>query len=69
MPPVPQAADVQQHVFQLGQVRLIGHDEAIALARIEPFHRTSDQDDIRRFNLVVVRQLTTPACKACRGYD
>ncbi|MNT35131.1 hypothetical protein D3C72_1711490 [compost metagenome] len=67
MPAVPQAADVQQHVLQLGQVRLIGNDEAISLARIEPFHRTGDENDLRCFNLVVVRQLTTPACKARRG--
>ncbi|MNT18193.1 hypothetical protein D3C72_1533800 [compost metagenome] len=66
MPPVPQATDVQQHVFQLGQVRLIGHDEAIALARIEPFHRAGDQNDVRRFNLIVVRQLTNPRLQSAQ---
>ncbi|MNY31594.1 hypothetical protein D3C86_1657630 [compost metagenome] len=66
MAPVAQAADMQKHVLQLGQVGLIGHDEAVALARIEPFHCASDQNDVRRFNLIVVRQLTNPRLQSAQ---
>ncbi|MNY31741.1 hypothetical protein D3C86_1659160 [compost metagenome] len=57
---VAQTADMQQHVLQLGHIGLIRHDEAVPLARIEPFHRAGDQNNVRRFHLVVVRQLTNP---------
>ncbi|MNY80630.1 hypothetical protein D3C86_2217670 [compost metagenome] len=69
MTPIAQAADVQQHVLQLGQVRFVRHDKAVALARIEPFHRAGDQDSLRRFNLAVIRQLTTPGCNTRSRYD
>ncbi len=37
-----QAGDVQKHIPQIGLVRIVRNDEAIALGRVEPLHTPRD---------------------------
>jgi hypothetical protein len=58
---VTQAADVQQDVLVFGLAGVVGDDEAVSLARIEPFYPPDDTDRVQCVQLLVVRHVQPPA--------
>ena len=39
---LPETGDVQQHVLEIRQSRIVGHNEPVSLAGIEPFDSAAD---------------------------